>query len=651
MTELWSPSEKRRDAAQISEFIRAVQNEGYNEVSDPHSLYNWSVKEPVSFWKILWSYCGIIASGSINTALKSPKKMPGAQWFPDTRLNFAENLLRFADDQPALVSWAELQDRKEISYRELKELAGRFEAGLRKAKTKTEDRVAAVLPNIPEAVIGMLGATSLGAVWTSCSPDFGASGIVDRFGQTEPKILIVTDGYYYKDKPHLILPKITDALKSLPSVETVVVIPYCSNKPDISELQKTGKKIVLYKDFLSEEGKLSFQQLPFQHPAYILYSSGTTGEPKCIIHSAGGTLLEHLKELVLHTDLRREDRIYYQTTCGWMMWNWLVSSLAVGSTVLLYDGFPLGEDGKVLFRFAAEEKISIFGTNAKFLSAIEKQGLRPKESFDLSALKTILSTGSTLLPESFDYVYRDIKEDVCLSGIAGGTDIVGCFALGCPSLPVHRSELQIRSLGLGVEVWNDNGEPIQGEKGELVCTAPFPSMPVGFWNDPDDKRYKDSYFSHFEGAWRHGDYVELTANQGVIFYGRSDTVLNPGGVRIGTAEIYRQLQKVEEVEEGIVIGQSWEDDVRVVLFVKLGKDILLNSDLEGKIRSTIQAGASPYHVPKKILQVEDIPRTRSGKIVELAVRSVVHDEPLSSIEALSNPEALDFFRNRKELQS
>jgi acetoacetyl-CoA synthetase len=503
------------------------------------------------------------------------------------------------------------------------------------------------MPNLPETLVAMLAAASLGAVWSSCSPDFGVKGVLDRFGQIEPKVLFTVDGYHYGGKRIELGERVRAVVSELPATEKVVVAGYLRDKPALPV-----PNAVAYQEFAGAgaPSPIAFEQLPFDHPLYILYSSGTTGLPKCMIHGAGGTLLQHLKELVLHTDVKRGDRVFYYTTCGWMMWNWLVSSLAAGATVMLYDGSPVHPKKDVLFDFAEQERMTVFGTSAKYLAMIEKEGLAPRESHDLSALRAILSTGSPLAPQSYDYVYRKVKEDVCLASISGGTDIISCFALGNPIGPVYAGEIQTRGLGMKVEIFNDAGKAVRGEKGELVCTLPFPSMPIGFWDDPAGKKYRAAYFEHYPGVWRHGDWAELTEHDGLIIHGRSDATLNPGGVRIGTAEIYRQVEQFEEVIESLVIGQNWDEDLRIVLFVKLRDGLSLSNDLQERIRKCIRENASPHHVPRKIIQVADIPRTISGKITELAVRDVIHGRPVKNRDALANPEALELFRNLPELR-
>ncbi len=644
---LWTPTPDRIEQANISRFLDYVRRECDPHVTSQRALYQWSVAHPEKFWPQVWAFCGIRASKTWDHVLVDGKKMPGAQWFAGSRLNFAENLLRYRDERPALVFRSEHGERVALSYQELyRQVAGLADA-LRKSGVTAGDRVAGFMPNRPEAVIGMLAATSLGAVWSSCSPDFGINGVLDRFGQIAPKVLITTDGYHYAGKAIDCLERIRGVLEKLPSVERVVVVPYVAARPDIASTPKA----VHWSDYLTAATEIRFEQLPFDQPVYIMYSSGTTGVPKCIVHGAGGTLIQHLKELVLHTDLRREDVLFYFTTCGWMMWNWLVSGLAVGATVLLYDGSPFHPGKDILWRIAEEEGISIFGTSAKYLSAAEKFEVRPRKKYGLPRLRAITSTGSPLLPESSEYVYRDIKDNVCLSSISGGTDIISCFALGNPTLPVYPGELQCRGLGMAVEIWDEDGEPLSGEPGELVCVKPFPSMPVFFWNDPEGKKYHEAYFERFPNIWRHGDWAELTAHDGLIIYGRSDATLNPGGVRIGTAEIYRQVEKLPEVVESLAVGQDWQGDVRVILFVRLREGVSLDEALRQRIKKTIRDNTTPRHVPAKIVAVADIPRTISGKITELAVRNVIHGRPVKNTDALANPQSLEHYRNLPELQT
>jgi acetoacetyl-CoA synthetase len=645
---LWKPDQERVDNANLTAFRNRAATIAGRDLPDYQSLYQWSLNDPEAFWRLVWDDAGVVAATRGDPAVLNGDRMPGARWFPSARLNFAENLLQRQDDEDAIVFWGEQRVRRRLSARELHHQVSRLAQALRAMGITQGDRVAGYLPNMPEAVIAMLAATSLGAVWSSCSPDFGIDGVVDRFSQIEPRLLFAADGYFYHGRRFDSLERIAAIRNRIPSIEKVVVVPYTRHAPVPDTL---GDAISL-DDFIQPftAGTIEFDRLPFDHPLYIMFSSGTTGKPKCIVHGAGGTLLQHMKELRLHTDVHPGDRFFYFTTCGWMMWNWLVSGLAVGATLLLYDGFPFHSDGNILFDYADAEGMTQFGTSAKYIDALKKAGLTPGRDHRLSALRTLCSTGSPLVPEAFDYVYSAIKRDLCLASISGGTDIISCFALGNPTLPVYRGELQCRGLGMAVAVWNDQGHPVRSEKGELVCTAPFPSMPVGFWNDPDGKKYHSAYFERFPNIWCHGDYVELTEHDGLIFYGRSDAVLNPGGVRIGTAEIYRQVEQLEQVLESLVIGQEWDNDVRIVLFVQLREGLQLDDPLRDRIRQQIRANTTPRHVPARIVQVSAIPRTKSNKIVELAVREIVHGRPVRNREALANPEVLEQFVDREELQ-
>ena len=645
---LWQPSPERVASANLTRFAAMVRERYGVNADDYAALHRWSIEDRASFWSALWDYGAVIGDRGDGPTLVDGDRMPGAKWFPGARLNFAENLLRRCDDAPAILFRGEDRVRYALSFRQLHDAVSMLAQGLRTAGVVKGDRVAGYLPNMPETVVAMLATTSIGAIWSSASPDFGVQGVVDRFGQIEPKVLFSADGYFYGGKRFDSIGRLGPIAAQVPSIERIVVVPYTTTAPDVAAVEKA----VTLDEFVTGHApvEIDFERLPFDHPLYIMYSSGTTGAPKCIVHGAGGTLLQHIKELSLHSDVKRGERILYFTTCGWMMWNWQVSALACGATLALYDGSPFQPDGNALFDYVAEEGIETFGTSAKYIDAVKKAGLVPAKTHDLSKLEAILSTGSPLVPESFDFVYDSIKEDLRLSSISGGTDIVSCFVLGNPTAPVYRGEIQCRGLGLDVHAFDDDGRSVVGEKGELVCTRAFPSMPVGFWNDPDGRKYHDAYFARFDNVWCHGDYVEITERGGVVIYGRSDAVLNPGGVRIGTAEIYRQVEQLEEVVEGLVIGQQWEGDVRVVLFVILRGGRTLDEALESQIRAHIRANATPRHVPARIVQVTDIPRTRSGKITELAVRDVVHGREVKNKEALANPEALGQFAERPELQ-
>ncbi len=656
---LWQPSPERVAQANITAFARQIARETGVALPDYAALWRWSNDSREAFWRAVWDYAGVVGARGERT-LVDAHRMPGAKWFPDARLNFAENLLaRRGTDAAgdALVFRGEDKEERRVSHAELAATTSRAAAALAAAGLGPGDRVVAYLPNMPEAIVAMLGAASRGAIWSSCSPDFGVRGVLDRFGQIGPRVLFTVDGYWYNGKALPILGKVKEIVAQLPTVECVVVIPYLERTAGTS-LDLAGiRGAIEWDSWLAPHapGPIEYLRLPFDHPLYILYSSGTTGEPKCIVHGAGGTLLQHLKEHLLHGDVKAGDRLFYFTTCGWMMWNWLASGLAAGATLLLFDGSPFINRGKALWDLAEQERMTHFGTSAKYIDAAKKICVVPRKDYELPHLRTMFSTGSPLAPESFDYVYQCVKDDLCLSSISGGTDIVSCFALGNPTLPVWRGELQCRGLGMAVDVYDDSGRPVRGDKGELVCTAPFPSMPIGFWNDADGAKYRATYFERFPGTWCHGDYVEITEHGGVIIHGRSDATLNPGGVRMGTAEIYRQVEQLPEVVESLVIGQDWPPgevgDVRVVLFVKLQDGLTLDDALADRIRAHIRANTTPRHVPAKVLQVTDIPRTKSNKIVELAVRNVVHGLPVKNVEALANPEALEQYRDREELKS
>ncbi|MEE9557462.1 MAG: acetoacetate--CoA ligase, partial [Candidatus Adiutricales bacterium] len=600
------------------------------------------------FWESMWEFAGVKASKEFDQVVDDLTRLPGAQWFSGARLNFSENLLRFRDDTTALIFKGEGQDTVRITYGQLYEQVAAVAEGLKEAGVKTGDRVVGFMPNMPQTIMAMLAGASLGAVWSSCSPDFGIKGVLDRFGQIKPKVLFTADGYFFKGRQFDSLERISDILRELPSIEKVVVVPYTDQNPDFSRIPNG----VSFYDFARPDPSLEieFEQLPADHPLYIMYSSGTTGLPKCMVQSAGGILIHHMKEHILHTDLKREDTILYVTTCGWMMWNWLTSALAVGATLVLFDGNPFHPDPGMLWQLAQDEKITVFGTSAGYIGALKNAGARPGRAFDLTPLRSILSTGSPLSEEGFEYVYQEVKEDVQLASISGGTDLNGCFALGNPMDPVYTGELQCRGLGMRVEAFDETGNPVIGQQGELVCTAPFPSMPIYFWDDPDGSKYHSAYFDVYPNVWRHGDYIEINDRGGVVIYGRSDATLNPGGVRIGTAEIYRQVQALEEVEDSIVVGQDWKNDVRVVLFVKMAENLELTDEIKNKIRQTIRTNASPRHVPAKIVAVPDVPYTLNMKKVELAVRKVIHNQAVLNKDALGNPEVLDYYAGIKELE-
>jgi len=650
---LWEPSADQIKHAQITAFINRIEQHFSLQFDDFQSFYDWTIREPDHFWEALWDFCGIISSEPYSSVLEKGGEMVETKWFPGARLNFAENLLRYNDQQTAIVFWGEDKSRQTLSYAQLHQKVAWLAKALKDMGVGIGDRVVGMLPNMPEAVVAMLATSSLGAVWSSCSPDFGTEGVVDRFGQIEPKVFLGTDGYHHKGVVYDTVETVSEIVGQIPSIEHFILCRYV-NPTELTMPSLRGSVSGHVFQTLIQPGSpppLHFTQVPFDHPLYVMFSSGTTGKPKCIVHGVGGTLIEHLKEHILHTDLRREDKILYTTTCGWMMWNWLVSGLATGATIMLYDGAPTLKKGKILFDMVDEEEITVFGTSAAYLSAINKIGLRPSKTHQLKNLRAILSTGSSLVPENFDYVYEHVKKDLLLASISGGTDLIGCFVLGCPVLPVYRGELQTRSLGYAVEVFDDEGKSVVDNKGELVCTQPFPSMPICFWNDPDGMKYRNAYFSRYDNIWHHGDYVMVNQRGGMIFFGRSDTVLNPSGIRIGTAEIYRQLELVDEVIGSVVVGQEWKGDTRVVLFVKLADGCELTPELHLRICTTIGTKATPRHVPKKIVQVADIPVTRSGKVSELAVKDIIHGRPVQQTEALANPESLDEFRNRQEVQS
>jgi acetoacetyl-CoA synthetase len=649
----WSPSEEAIEQAQLTQFARQVVRKRHLDLSSYPEFYQWSIDQPEEFWSDVWETCGVVASRKGSTVVVDGDKLPGAKWFPEARLNIAENMMRRGDRGDAFVFWDERGFQRRVSYSELTSDVSRAVQALAALGLRSGDRVAAFIPNIPEAGLFALAALSQGMVWSSCSPDFGVDGVVDRFGQIEPKVLFCADGYRYNGEEHDSLERVREIAERLPTVRKVVVVPHLDPDVDVSDIPKAVRLDEWLRRYQSSA--IAFAQLPFNHPAYILFTSGTTGKPKCIVHGAGGTLLQGLKMYKLQFDVRPGDRFFYYCTTNWVVWNLLFGALMAEASVMLYDGSPFAKEGRILFEYAQRERITHFGTSAKFLDAIAKRGVHPREHYDLPGMRMLLSTGSPLSPESYDFVYSQVKKDVCLSSISGGTDIMAAFADANAVLPVYRGEMQCRSLGMAVEVFNEDGEPMIGEKGELVCTRPFPSMPLGFWNDRGDERYHAAYFEKYPNVWCHGDWAELTERGTMIVHGRSDATLNPGGVRIGTAEIYRVVERIEEVEEAVAIGQLWPPDkptdTRVVLFVKMKSDQALDDAMQERICSEIRAHASPRHVPAKIVQVSDIPRTKNGKVVELAVRSAVHGMPIANTDALANPEALELFRDLPDLAS
>jgi acetoacetyl-CoA synthetase len=645
---LWQPSEERIRSTNMYRFMKFI-NERYNkDFTEYAPLYQWSVDHIPEFWASMWEFAGIKASEPYTQVVDDVAKMPGARWFQGAKLNFAENLLRYRDDRVALIFKGEGQDPVRMTYQELYDEVARVAAPLKEAGIQPGDRVAGFMPNMPQTIVAMLAATSLGATWSSCSPDFGIKGVLDRFGQIKPKVLFTANGYSFKGKKFDSLGRVSDILKEIPSVEKVVVVPYTEQEPDIGILPKA----VAYREFKSKgpAPEIDFRQLPADHPLYIMFTSGTTGLPKCMVQSAGGILVHHMKELLLHTDLKREDTIFYFTTCGWMMWNWLTSSLGVGATLVLFDGNPFHPHPGALWEMAQDEEISIFGTSAGYIAAIQNEGVTPGKTYDLTPLKAVLSTGSPLSVEGFEYIYREVKEDLQLASISGGSDINGCFAAGNPMGPVYAGELQCRCLAMKVEAFDENGKPVINQQGELVCTAPSPSMPIYFWDDPDGRKYHAAYFDVYPNIWRHGDYIEINDRGGVVIYGRSDATLNPGGVRIGTAEIYRQVEGMEEIADSLVVGQTWKGDVRVILFVKMAEGHALTDELRNRIRTILRQNASPRHVPAKIIETPAVPYTLNMKKVELAVKKMIEGKPVLNKDALSNPEALDFYKDLKALQ-
>ena len=639
---MWKPSVEQIERSQMFEFKEFINTRHGLNLGSYQNLHEWSVDNIHEFWASAWEFFDIIHTQPYTQVVDDVSEMPGAKWFTGARLNFAENLLRRRDDKTALIFKGESQPVRKLTYAELYSEVAKTAAALRTAGVEKGDRVAGFVPNMPESIIAMLATTSIGAIWSSSSPDFGIKGVLDRFSQIEPKVLFAANGYFYNGKFHDSLEKLEGILHDLPSVEKVVVIPYSDEDSDI----RTISNSILFSDFIdNDEEEIEFEQLPFDHPLYIMYSSGTTGLPKSIVHGAGGTLLQHLKELQLHCDLREQDTIFYFTTCGWMMWNWLVSSLAAGASLVLYDGAPFFPDANAMWKMAEELGITVFGTSAKFIAASEAAGNKPISTNDLSNVRLILSTGSPLMEENFDYIYRDVKKDVQLASISGGTDIVSCFAGGSPMLPVYRGELQCSGLAMDVDAFDHKGKSSRNAKGELVCKKAFPSMPIYFWNDPDGQKYHNAYFDKFENIWYHGDYIEINDHGGVTIFGRSDATLNPGGVRIGTAEIYRVVEQMAEVADSLVVGVQSDGDELVALFLKMDEGAILNDNLINQIKSSIRANCSPRHVPSIIKSVEDIPYTISGKKVELAVKKIIHGEEVTNKDALANPEALECFKD------
>ncbi len=649
---IWIPAKAHISASRLTQFIRFIENETGEQIRNYDTLYQWSINNISQFWSFIWDFFAIKGNKG-GRLLIDEERMPGAKFFPDAKLNFAENLLTKNDDSDAIVFWGEDRVKSRLSWRELNEKVSQFAQELTEAGVSKGDRIVAYMPNLPETIIAMLSATSLGAIWSSCSPDYGENGVIDRFSQIDPKLMIACDGYFYNGKAIDILPKLKRISDKIPSIKKIIVVPYLQTtlggSIDLSEFDNAE----LIDDIFSRNRPALnvFKQLPFNHPLYILFSSGTTGVPKCIVHSAGGTLLQHVKEHQLHVNIKQGDRFFYFTTCAWMMWNWLVSGLASKATLLLYDGSPFYRDGNILWDLAETERMTQFGTSAKYLESLRKFEIRPKESHELRHLRLIVSTGSPLAPESYDYARDHIKKSAYVGSIAGGTDIVSCFVLTNPIKPVHRGDIPCRGLGMAVEIWNEDKQSVTQIKGELVCTKPFPSMPLSFWGDTNNEKYRATYFEHFPGVWVQGDYAEITATGGIIIYGRSDTTLNPGGVRIGTAEIYRQVEKIDGVIKSVVVGQKWGNDIRIVLFVVLEENVILGDTLVTKIKKQIKFGASPRHTPSLVIQVDDIPITKSGKIAELVVKNVIEGVEINNITSLSNPEALDNFKNLNVLDN
>ena len=644
---MWKPTEAQIENANMTRFIKFVNKKYNKELTCYGDLYEWSVNSISDFWAAMWDFLEIKAARKYDRVVDDETKMPGAKWFEGALLNFAENLLRYRDDRVALIFKGESLDSTKMTYAQLYDNVSLLAQALKEEGVKPGDRVVGFIPNMPGTIIAMLASVSLGATWSSCSPDFGLKGVFDRFGQVRPKILFAGDGYFFKGRKIDSLKVVGDIMERIPQIEKVIVMPYTEARADISAIPNA----VHYDDFIAgyTPGDIAFEQLPSDHPLYIMYSSGTTGLPKCMVQSAAGIIINQMKELVLHTDLTRDDTLFYFTTCGWMMWNWLTCALSTGATIVLYDGNPFYPDPGALWKMAQDEKITVFGTSAGYLAALETAGMKPNTLFDLKSVRTILSTGSPLSPEQFDFVYESIHPDVQLASISGGSDLNGCFCGGNPISPVYRGELQCRCLGMKVKAYGSDGRPVENEQGELVCEAAFPAMPIYFWDDPDGEKYHQAYFDVYPDIWRHGDYIEITETGGVVIYGRSDATLNPGGVRIGTAEIYRRVEQIDEIEDSLVVGQNWQNDVRVILFVKLKPDVVLTDELQDRIRKDIRANASPRHVPAKIIQIPDIPYTLNMKKVELAVKKVIHGKEVKNKDSLSNPESLDYYENMEEL--
>ncbi|MAR78955.1 MAG: acetoacetate--CoA ligase [Rhodospirillaceae bacterium] len=647
-TPLWSPSEEDIVNSNITKFISYLSQREIN-LKDYLELFLWAEENPEIFYDTLWGFSNIISKSKGKQIVRDRHLMPGAKWFPDAELNFAENLMIGNEESDAIIFEGEDFTSKKLTRKELVEQVSILAQAFKQDGVKPGDRIVAYMPNIPETVIAMLAATSLGAIWSSCSPDFGVQGVIDRFGQIKPSILIACESYFYNGKKFDSCPKIEGIVSKLETLKSVVIVPYNEK----SKEKKISDRCIWWNKYIQKftPKKINYKYMNFNDPLYIMYSSGTTGAPKCIVHSVGGTLLQHIKEHIFHTNIKNNDKIFYFTTCGWMMWNWVVSALSCNATIILFDGSPFYPNFGRLWSLIEKYDIDIFGTSAKFIDACSKDGIEPIKKYNLKSLKTILSTGSPLAPDSFDFIYSNVKQNVRLSSISGGTDIISCFASGLPVKSVWRGEIQSVAIGMKVRVFNEEGEEVEGEKGELVCLESFPSMPIGFWDDDDNKRYINAYFKKFPGVWTHGDYSEITKNKGMVIYGRSDTILNPGGVRIGTAEIYRQVESFQEVTEAICVSQEWCQDIRIILFIKMAEGKKLNDKLITQIKNKIKTNASPRHVPAKIISVKDIPRTISGKITELAVRETIHNRAVKNKEALANPEALAYYENLEELRS